>query len=78
MALRCYVADDHPAIVDSVARFLAGEEDIEVAGTSRDGADALARIEELSPDVAVVDVQMPGIGGIELARRLSADEVGTG
>ena len=78
MALRCYVADDHPAIVDSIARFLEGAEDIEIAGTSSDGTDALARIEELTPDVAVVDVLMPGVGGIELARRLTAAEVATG
>ncbi len=78
MALRCYVADDHPAVVDSVARFLESEKDIEIAGTSRDGTDALARIAELRPDVAVVDVQMPGVGGIELTRRLAADGVATG
>jgi DNA-binding NarL/FixJ family response regulator len=78
MALRCFVADDHPAIVDAVSRFLAGEEGIEIAGTAGGGADTVARVQELQPDVAVVDVQMPGIGGIEVARQLAAAGCPTG
>ncbi len=72
MAVRCFVADDHPAIVDSVGRFLADEDDIEIAGSAGDGVDALARIQEIAPDVAVVDVRMPSMNGIEVARRLTA------
>ena len=78
MALRCFVADDHPAIVDAVSRFLASEEDVEIAGTAGGGADTVARVQELQPDVAVVDVQMPGIGGIEVARQLAAAGCPTG
>jgi DNA-binding NarL/FixJ family response regulator len=73
VTVRCFVGDDHPAIVDAVARFLDAEDGIEVAGTAGTGADALARVEELRPDVAVVDVQMPGTGGVELVRRLVTD-----
>jgi DNA-binding NarL/FixJ family response regulator len=78
MALRVLVADDHPAIVDSVARFLAAEDDVDIAGTAGDGEVALARIEELQPDVAVLDVHMPALGGIEIARRLAAAGTQTG
>lgn len=73
MPVRCVVSDDHPAIVDAVARFLAGEDGLEIVGTAGDGIAALAQIEEIRPDVAVVDVHMPGMSGIELARRVSTD-----
>jgi len=78
MALRCFVADDHPAIVDSVGRFLASEDGIELVGSAVDGVHALARIQELAPDVAVLDVRMPELGGIEVARRLTTAESPTG
>jgi len=70
MAVRAFVADDHPAIVDSVGRFLADEADITVVGSAGDGEDALVRIQELDPDVAVLDVRMPRLDGVEVARRL--------
>ena len=73
MPVTCIVADDHPAIVDAVCRFLEGEDEVELLGTAPDGDRALRLIEERSPDVAVVDIRMPGFGGIEIARRLVAD-----
>src|ERR1700693_6019349 len=70
MGLRCFVADDHPAIVDAISRFLAGEDGIEIVGRAGSGADAVDRVLELQPDVAIGDVQMPRVGGMEVARRL--------
>ena len=61
--LRCVVADDHPPIVDAVCRYLEAEEGITVVARSRDGAEALAAIEQLRPEVAVLDVRMPGLTG---------------
>ncbi len=78
MALRLFVADDHPAIVDSVSRFLDSEDDLSVVGNAGDGADALERIQDLAPDVAIVDVRMPELDGIEIARRLTATGAKTG
>src|SRR2546421_2942895 len=77
MAVRCFVVDDHPAIVDSVSRFLAEEERIEMAGTATSGRAALDTIADTRPDVAVVDVRMPDLDGIEVARRLPEAGVGT-
>jgi len=74
--LRCLVADDHPAIVDAVCRFLEDEEGIEVVAQAYGGEEALRLIEELAPDVAVLDVRMPRVGGIDVARRLG--QAGTG
>ena len=77
MAVRCFVVDDHPAIVDSVSRFLAEEERIEIAGTATSGRAALDTIADTRPDVAVVDVRMPDLDGIEVARQLHEAGVGT-
>jgi len=71
-SFRCLVADDHPAIIDAVCRFLEGEDEVELVGQARDGERALRDVEELKPDVAVLDIRMPGLGGIEIARRLTA------
>ena len=68
VAIRCLIADDHPAMVEAVGEVLA-EHGLEIVGRARDGEDALALMQELKPAVAVVDVKMPGLSGIEVARR---------
>jgi DNA-binding NarL/FixJ family response regulator len=70
-AIRCLVADDHPAIVDAVCRYLAGERGLAVIGRAQDGAEALRLIEAEHPEVAVLDVRMPRLGGIDVAARLN-------
>jgi DNA-binding NarL/FixJ family response regulator len=72
MSIRCVVADDHPAIVDAVTRYLEQEDGVELVGTADGGARALELIETRKPDVALLDVRMPGLGGVEIARRLCA------
>lgn len=69
--LRLLIADDHPAIIEAVSRFLEGENGIEVVASANDGEEALHLIAELDPDVAVLDVRMPELDGIEVARRLT-------
>lgn len=64
----CVVADDHPAVLVAVMEFLS-QGGIEVVAGARDGEEALEKIEECRPQVALVDVRMPKLGGIELARR---------
>lgn len=66
--MTCVVADDHPAILDSVARLLQAN-GIAIVATCRSAESALEKLEELRPDIALVDVYMPVMGGIELARR---------
>ena len=68
------IADDHPAIIDAVSRYLADVDDVEVVARAQNGEQALQLIEEHAPDVAVVDIRMPGIGGIDIARKLSAEK----
>lgn len=62
------VADDHPAVLEAVSAYLV-EEGVDVVARARNGEDALAKIEQRRPRVALVDVRMPKLGGIELTRR---------
>jgi two-component system response regulator DesR len=71
-SIRCIVADDHPAILDAVSRFLEGEPGFELVGRARDGEGALRLIEEQEPRIALLDIRMPGIGGIDIAAKLAA------
>jgi DNA-binding NarL/FixJ family response regulator len=64
----CIVADDHPAVLDAVAKFLE-RGGIEIVGRAGDGEQALELVEQQRPRVALVDVRMPKVGGIELTRR---------
>jgi DNA-binding NarL/FixJ family response regulator len=73
----CVVADDHPAVLEAVSEFLA-QGGIEVVARARDGEEALERIEQRKPQVALVDVRMPKLDGIELARRAHKASPDTG
>ncbi|MEZ5099151.1 MAG: response regulator transcription factor [Thermoleophilia bacterium] len=64
----CLVADDHPAVVEAVCDYLEAN-GIEIAGRARDGEEAATKIETRKPAVALVDLRMPRLSGIELARR---------
>lgn len=75
-AVTCVVADDHPAVRELVARYL-GEHGIVVAATAEDGRAALNAIIEHAPDVALLDVRMPQLSGIDVARRLAVGPTGT-
>jgi len=64
--LTCLIADDHPAVVDAVARYL-DHHGIAVVDRANDGSDALAKIESHSPSIALIDLNMPHVNGLELA-----------
>ena len=72
----CVVADDHPAIVVSVSHLLEDTGRFEVVGRASDGVEALAMIRRLEPELALVDVNMPYLDGVELVRLVS--ELGSG
>lgn len=71
--LSAYVADDHPLYRGAVAGAIQGCPELELAGTAEDGQQALSDIRRLRPDVALLDVQMPGMGGPEVLRTLVSD-----
>jgi DNA-binding NarL/FixJ family response regulator len=72
----CVVADDHPAVLEAVSEYLT-QGGVEVVGRALEGEEALAQIEACLPDVALIDVRMPRLGGIELARKAQRTAVGT-
>ena len=72
---RVVLADDHPLFRDGLSRAISSHLGLELVGEASDGPEALALIEEFDPDVALLDIKMPGLDGIEVcasvARRVS-------
>jgi two-component system nitrate/nitrite response regulator NarL len=75
-AIRVLVADDHPVYRDGLAHAWRDDPRIEVVAAVGDGHAALAALRELSPDVAVLDLKLPGIGGQELLEIIGSDNSG--
>ncbi|TCC51512.1 response regulator transcription factor [Kribbella pittospori] len=76
MSIRVLVVDDEDIVRDGVGLLLSGEPDLEIVGECSDGRSALAKIVRLRPDVALIDVRMPGMDGIETTAAIRA-ELGT-
>lgn len=70
--IRVVVADDHKVVRAGIRELLADEADIAVVGEARDGSEAVALALDLRPDVVVMDVNMPGLSGVEATRRIRA------
>lgn len=68
--VRAVIADDEPRARQFMERLLAEHEDLELVGVARNGAEALTMIQEQRPDVAFLDIQMPDLSGLEVARHL--------
>ncbi|MEU0804228.1 response regulator transcription factor [Streptomyces sp. NPDC005970] len=71
--IRVLLVDDQPLIRSGFRALLDLEEDIEVVAEAADGQQALELAREHLPDVALIDIQMPGVDGIEATRRIAAD-----
>ena len=76
MTLRCLIVDDSSSFLDA-ARALLEHQGITVVGVATNGPDALRRVRELRPDVTLLDIDLGGESGFDIARRLSADGGGT-
>jgi DNA-binding NarL/FixJ family response regulator len=66
--IRVVISDDHDLFRRGLRMVLEAEEDIEVVAEAANGQEAVARVEELAPDVVLMDVRMPRMGGIEATR----------
>lgn len=71
------VVDDHPLFLQGVIDSFSLEEDFNVVGQSDDGQEALELIRKLLPDIAVLDVNLPGLNGQQITRQLSQERVAT-
>lgn len=71
--IRVLIADDHPLFRDGLTALLDDGPDTVLAGTATTGSEAVDLARETQPDVVVMDVQMPGLNGIEATRRIVAD-----
>lgn len=74
---RVLIADDHPLFREAIARVIAESPELELVAEASDGHDALDRIRELEPDVAVIDVRMPGLDGSDVLAALREDGLPT-
>ena len=72
MSIRILLADDHRILREGLRSLLAQQPDITVVGESSDGETAVALARELRPDIVIMDVVMPGLGGVEATRQIRA------
>lgn len=71
--IRILIADDHPIVREGLHALIATEPGMEVVATAVDGVDAVLKARRLKPDVILLDLVMPGMGGIEAIRRIKQD-----
>ena len=70
MSITVFVADDHAVVRDGLRVLLEAQQDLRVVGDAADGRSAVKLVAELRPDVAIMDVAMPGLNGIEATRQI--------
>ena len=75
--IRVLVADDHPLYREAVVRAVRARPEFEQIGEAEDGRAALGVIRESAPDVAVLDVEMPSLGGLDVVRAVNRDSLVT-
>jgi two-component system nitrate/nitrite response regulator NarL len=75
--LTILIADDHPVYRQGLERAIGERAELELVGSTADGRQALERIRELEPDVAVVDVRMPGLDGLKIVGAVQRDGLRT-
>jgi NarL family two-component system response regulator LiaR len=75
--VRVVIVDDHPVVRQGLRTFLAVQDGIAVVGEAGDGAEALAAVRSLAPDVVLLDLVMPGIDGVAAVARLTQESPGT-
>ncbi|MCX5888948.1 MAG: response regulator transcription factor [Deltaproteobacteria bacterium] len=71
--IRVLIADDHQIVRDGLRSLLENEPDLEIIATVGDGRATVKLVEELQPDVVIMDISMPGLNGIEATRKITRD-----
>lgn len=73
MAIRVFLVDDHKIFRQGMRGLIAEEQDMTIVGEAEDGRDAVIQIVKLKPDIAIMDIGMPTLNGIEATRQLKKD-----
>ena len=68
--VRVLLVDDHDLVRTGIRRLLEDNEGIEVVGEARSGEEALSAVQAVQPEIVLMDVNMPGMGGLEATRKL--------
>ena len=74
-SIRVLLVDDHPVAREGIRNLLAKENDIVIVGEAKDGSEALKLVEDLSPDVMLLDMELPGMSGTQVAKHLQIPAV---
>src|SRR3954463_14410924 len=74
--IRVLLADDHAVVRTGLERLIGAADDLEVVGAASDGAEAIELAERHSPDVVLMDLEMPRVDGIEATRRIAGADGG--
>lgn len=77
MKTRILLVDDHKILRDGIRSLVKEYDNIEVVGEAPDGRTAIRLVQELSPDVIIMDISMPGLNGIDATRKILADHPNT-
>jgi DNA-binding NarL/FixJ family response regulator len=75
--IRVVIADDHPLLRKGLAQLIASDARLVVAAEAGDGLTALATIEEIRPEIAVLDIDMPGLNGLEVVQAIARKKLPT-
>ena len=70
-SIRILIADDHPIVRDGLRKLLSLEDDFDVVGEAADGREVLDKVQELDPDVVLLDLRMPNLDGLSTLQKIS-------
>jgi DNA-binding NarL/FixJ family response regulator len=72
MSISVFVADDHAIVRDGLVALLRAQPGLAIVGTASNGSEAVAKVLETRPRIVILDISMPGLSGIEVARQIAA------
>ena len=77
MSVRILLVDDHPLVREGICRILECQPEFRVVEEIGDGLQVISKVEQIKPDVVILDLSLPGLGGIEITRQIKGLALGT-